>query len=119
MRRRALRLVRRVGVGSEVSIEWLSSQEGCARLVTRNFGRVAAAAGGCRQWIWETAVESLRMSGVVGVKGAAQLSLRPLRAVWSWRVLSWMGALQRADACCGRGLAAVYRARVALLLYME
>ncbi|KAH3911473.1 hypothetical protein HBH56_135360 [Parastagonospora nodorum] len=59
------------------------------------------------------------MSGVVGVKGAAQLSLRPLRAVWSWRVLSWMGALQRADACCGRGLAAVYRARVALLLYME
>ena len=46
MRRRALGLVRRVGVGSEVSVEWLSSQEGCARLVMRNFGRVAAAEGG-------------------------------------------------------------------------
>ena len=55
----------------------------------------------------------------VGVKGAAAGCVE-------LRVLSWMGALQRADACCGTGtgsgLAAVHRARgalVALVLYME
>jgi hypothetical protein len=51
VRRRALRLVGRVCVGSVVPVEGLSSQEGCARLVVRNFGRMAAAMGGWQEWI--------------------------------------------------------------------
>jgi hypothetical protein len=40
-----------VAVGSVVAIEGLTSQEGCARLVVRNFGSMAAAMGGWRVWI--------------------------------------------------------------------
>jgi hypothetical protein len=48
-----LGLISRVGgvVWVVVQIDGLTSQEGCARLVVRNFGRVAAAKGGWSAWI--------------------------------------------------------------------
>jgi hypothetical protein len=58
---RWLRHLGRIGgvvVGSVVGVEGLSSQEGCARLVVRNFGRVAAAMGG-----WRVDIESGRGVG--------------------------------------------------------
>jgi hypothetical protein len=58
---RWLRHLGRIGsvvVGSVVAVEGLSSQKGCARLVVRNFGRVAAAMGG-----WRVDIESGRGGG--------------------------------------------------------
>jgi hypothetical protein len=54
-----------VAVGSVVAVEGLSSQEGCARLVVRNFGSEAAAraAGAVDIGSWAEAVGS-RGSGV-------------------------------------------------------
>jgi hypothetical protein len=53
----------------EVPVKGLSSQEGCACLVVRNFGRVAAAAGGWREGIGS------------GVEWFSRLSLVGLPAV--------------------------------------
>jgi hypothetical protein len=70
-----------VVVGREAPVKGLSSQEGCPRLVVRNFGRVAAAMGG-----WSEDI------GRVGRRVRAALAARTAvgRRVQGWSELRRM-----------------------------